>query len=122
MSRASSRASVRRRQATARAASRVPSRAAACEPLESRQMLAAIFGTSNTVTTSNNGGPVITNPHIVLIFWGANWNVPPQTPSPSACINAVGDIISGPYLRGLSGYGAFGNGNITNTYFVTDSS
>src|SRR5690242_13328944 len=111
MRRTSSRASSRTSNATSRIV-----RAASCEPLESRQLLAAVFATSNTVTTSNNGGPVITNPHIVLIFWGANWNSPPQTPSASNCINAVGDIISGPYLRGLQGYNAaFGNGNITNT-------
>src|SRR6478609_3277229 len=94
----------------------------AFEPLEERRMLSAVFQTSNTVTTSNSGGPIIATPHVVLIFWGPNWGTT-STPLAGTCINSVGDILSDGYTGDLKSYNAaFGNGSIQSTYFVNDSS
>ena len=85
-------------------------------------MLSAVFQTSNTVTTSNPGGPIIATPHVVLIFWGSNWGTT-STPVAGTCINAVGDILSDGYTGDLKSYNAaFGNGSIQSTYFVNDTS
>ena len=96
------------------------------EMLESRRLLSgAIFQTSNSVTTSDNSGPVISSPHTILVFWGSNWGNGTATPAQSAVQNAVTIGLHSFYLSDLSGYrgfGSFGGGYIDRTVTITSSS
>ena len=95
-----------------------------CEPLETRQLLSgAVFQTSNAVTSSDNNGPVITSPHVALIFWGAAFGNNTANPSAATIQGAVNPILTGQYLGDLSSYRAgLGNGYIFNTYTIANSS
>src|SRR5678815_1362909 len=102
----------------------VGSAAYTCEPLEHRVLLSGvIFQPTNTVTTSDNNGPTINNPHVVLIFWGANWGNGTATPAAATVQSNVSRIINSFYLPDLSIYrSGFGNGNIDRTVTITTSS
>jgi hypothetical protein len=92
------------------------------EPLERRALLAVIFQTSGTVTTSDNGGPIIATPHVALVFWGAAWSGSPS-PSIAAIQNAANVALTSAYVRNLQSYrAAFNNGSIFSTYTITTSS
>jgi hypothetical protein len=97
---------------------------AAIESLESRRLLSGvIFQTSNTVTTSDNNGPIINSPHVVLVFWGANWGNGTAVPAAATVQSNVRSIITSFYLPDLSSYRpAFNNGNIDRTVTITTSS
>ncbi len=55
------------------------------------------------------GGPVIQNVHLVLIFWGSDWNPvgagTHDQPSQSDIVNRINRIISSSYLDQLAQYG-----------------
>src|SRR4051812_46585772 len=92
------------------------------ESLESRTLLSLTFAQSQTTTTSDGGGAVISQPQVALVYWGSGWNGT-QNPSSLDVIGGAGAIVTGPYLRDLSAYGhSFGNGAIFNAYFITNSS
>ena len=60
--------------------------------------------TPRTGSVSNGGGPIMGAPSVQLIFWGNSWTGTP-TPSAGQIVNAVSNIISGPYISALSQYG-----------------
>ncbi|MEI8195900.1 MAG: hypothetical protein WCI73_08330, partial [Phycisphaerae bacterium] len=94
-----------------------------CEALEPRLMLAAYFATSNTITTSDNGGPIIATPHVILMFWGANWTNGTSTPQYLTIINALADIFGSAYTDDLTTYrSGFGHASISFTYLFGDTS
>jgi hypothetical protein len=93
----------------------------ACEQLERRTLLSAILQTG-AATTSDNGGPLITTPNVVLILWGAGWGGA-QTPSIGTVQNAANVALSDRYLGDLRSYWpTFGGGSIYGTYTITSSS
>jgi hypothetical protein len=55
---------------------RKPARSAlpCLERLEDRTVPSILFGDSPGLTTSDNGGPVISNALVRLVFWGNGWN------------------------------------------------
>src|SRR5258708_1733107 len=65
-------------------------------------------------TFVNQGGPVLANVHVFLVFWGSAWNAAP-TPSAENITFAVITILDGPYLSGLMQYGIQGNGSLLGT-------
>lgn len=60
----------------------------------------------------DNGGPVLTNVDLLLIFWGSAW-AGMATPSAQDVANAVVNILSGPYMSALSQYRGIGQGKLS---------
>jgi hypothetical protein len=57
---------------------------------------------------SNNGGPVLQNAHLVLVFWGNDWNQGAGTqalPSQPDLVTAVSHILQTSYLDQMAQYG-----------------
>jgi hypothetical protein len=67
--------------------------------------------------SSNDGGSIITNLSLQLLFWGSAWNSNPS-PSIGQVINSVNSILQGPYLSGLGQYGVAG-GSLKGSWIVT---
>lgn len=56
-------------------------------------------------TVNYNGGELIRKAPTQLVFWGKGWTLPTSSPSASKVIQAVQDILSGPYMTALKQYG-----------------
>jgi hypothetical protein len=69
---------------------------------------------------TDNGGPVLGNVHLQLIFWGAAWAGSP-TLSTANITNAVVDILAGSYTSALAQYRGIGQGSLLGTTSVTTS-
>lgn len=54
---------------------------------------------------SFGGGAIATGAPVQLIFWGSAWNQPTTSPSANDIINAVQNILAGPFMSGLLQYG-----------------
>ncbi len=61
----------------------------------------------------DNHGPVVTNVHVVLMFWGSAWN-DDKKPNPTVLqvFGALASIMGGPYMDGLAQYRGIGHGQI----------
>jgi len=70
-----------------------------------------------STTTSNDGGAIIADVSLQLLFWGSSWNSNPS-PSIGEVVNAVNSILQGPYLSGLGQYGV-GGGSLKGAWIVT---
>jgi hypothetical protein len=57
----------------------------------------------SSTTFVDNGGPVIANAQVQLIFWGTAWAGSP-TPSAASVTNGVSEILSSSYLTALRQY------------------
>src|SRR5579871_4010527 len=68
-------------------------------------------GAGAATTLVDNGGPILTNVHVQLIFWGTEWAGSP-TPSATQVTNAVSNILAGPYMSALSQYRNVGRGSL----------
>src|SRR5215470_15824710 len=64
-------------------------------------------------------GMLLTKVQVQLIFWGTNWGQ--ASPSTGEVTKAVQDILSGPYMLGLSQYRSIGTGTLLGTTVVTSS-
>jgi hypothetical protein len=75
------------------------------------------------VTTSDGGGPVLTNVEVAAIFWGSDWSSTssPPSPSPDTYYQAFTGIVTGPYMTGLRQYRGIGPGTMLGK-FVNDAS
>jgi hypothetical protein len=60
-------------------------------------------GTSTSLSFHN--GAIATGAPVQLIFWGSLWNQPSTSPSTGDIINAVQNLLAGPFLSGLRQYG-----------------
>lgn len=60
-------------------------------------------GTNTTL--SFGGGAIATGAPVQLIFWGSVWNQSTTSPSVNDIINAVQNILAGPFMSGLLQYG-----------------
>ena len=69
-------------------------------------------------TTSNGGGGTIGNVQVQLIFWGAAWNDPSNSPSAAQVTGAVASILSGPYMNKVGQYGA-GAGTLAGSWILS---
>lgn len=60
-----------------------------------------------------NHGPIITNVHVVPMFWGSAWN-DDRKPNPTLLqvYGALASITAGPYMDGLSQYRGVGRGQV----------
>jgi len=77
-------------------------------------------GAGAATTLVDNGGPILTNVHVQLIFWGTEWAGSP-TPSATQVTNAVSNILAGPYMSALSQYRNVGRGSLVGTTVVSTS-
>src|SRR5262249_55354742 len=96
------------------------------ETLEERTVLSILFhqGVSVTLNDHNLGaarGTVLTNPQVELVFWGNNWNSGSNPTLRTNVINAVDNILRGPYTSALGQYGV-GTGVIAGSVTITGSS
>jgi hypothetical protein len=57
----------------------------------------------STDSVSYQGGAVLANPNIELVFWGSAWQT--VSPSPNDIVAAMGKIVASTYLDGLAQYG-----------------
>jgi hypothetical protein len=73
-----------------------------------------------TISFTDQGGLILTEVEIQLIFWGSAWNRNP-TPSSGDIITAVSNIVAGPYMSSLFQYRGIINGNIHGITQVTSS-
>src|SRR5438270_12769706 len=76
------------------------------EALEDRTVPSILFNNATTTTISDEGGPVLDNVHVELIFWGSGWNTGQGPTLRSQTEAAVDSITGGPYLSYLSQYRA----------------
>jgi len=70
-------------------------------------------------TFVNKGAQLFTNVHVQLIFWGLQWAGAPN-PLANLVINAVQNMLAGPYMTYLAQYG-IRRGSLRGTTFVTDN-
>ena len=57
------------------------------------------------ITIPFHGGAIIPSVSLELIFWGTAWTDPSIAPRATEVINAVDNILGGPYMSGLRQYG-----------------
>ena len=81
------------------------------------------FAPDYTVTsTTDNGGKVLTDLEVILIFWGSFWTSnPPPTPSSDTYKTAIEGILTGPYMSGLRQYRGVGQGSLVYSEVYTGS-
>jgi hypothetical protein len=66
----------------------------------------------------DNGGLVLTNVHLELIFWGTTWSTT-TAPRAGQIIDAVINILGGPYMSGLRQYRNIRKGTLRGITLVT---
>lgn len=74
---------------------------------------------------SDNGGKLLTDCRVVLIFWGATWSstaTPAAVPSFTDCVAALSDTLSGPWATQLGQYRGIGPISLEHTDLDVNSS
>ncbi len=82
-------------------------------------------GDGNVTSFTDNGGKILANCRIVLIFWGSEWSdtaPTPAVPSFSNCVNALSDVITSPWATQLSQYRGIGPLTLEHTDLDINSS
>lgn len=69
------------------------------------------------INFTDHGGPVIPNAHLQVIFWGGAWTT--GTPSVGQVMDAVMNILTGPYMDSLSQYRNVGHAILFGTTLVS---
>jgi len=72
------------------------------EILEDRTMPSILFGNSQSLTTSDNNGPVLANAQVRLIFWGFGWDTPSQAAVRTALVNSINALDTSTYFYSTS--------------------
>src|SRR5690348_16837551 len=70
------------------------------------------------INFTDHGGTIIPNARLILIFWGSAWGASPPV-TPSAIINAVQNIVIGPYMNLLHQYRNIGHATIQASITIT---
>jgi hypothetical protein len=93
------------------------------ESLEDRTVPSILFSNALTTQITDNRGPVITNDHLELIFWGYGWTANNTNFNFANSVESgVDEILPSPYLDSLSQYRPnIGSGFRVETVFVTNS-
>jgi hypothetical protein len=68
----------------------------------------------------NQGGPVIGNVDIQIVFWGREWASPNPPVAPGEIQNRIQTILHSPYLSKVTQYGCSGTARVRGTTYVTD--
>jgi hypothetical protein len=71
-------------------------------------------------TFVDNGGAILTNVNLQLIFWGSAWTRAPN-PSDIQIENSVVNILNGTYMSALSQYRGIGKGRYRGKVLITSS-
>jgi hypothetical protein len=88
--------------------------------LEDRTVPSILFSNSGSLTTSDAGGPVLTNVEVEVVFWGTGWSS--HDALKSSMSSAVDSILAGPYFSALSQYrSSIGNGIHLGNVTITSS-
>jgi len=76
---------------------------------------------SSPVTLTDNGGPVLTNVEVVVIFWGSYWASTSAPPAVSAdtYYQCFTGIVTGPYMTGMEQYRGVGPGTMLGQFVNT---
>jgi hypothetical protein len=76
--------------------------------------------TKGGVSCVDNGGLVLTQVNVYLVYWGSVWA---QNPIPGAddITKSVASILSGPYMSALAQYRNVGSGTLCGTMLITTS-
>src|SRR5436305_942149 len=83
------------------------------EVLEDRTTPTILFSPKyGAEVATDHGGFKLANDPVYLIFWGSYWSTPRVSPSVATLDAAARNILTGPYLSGLSQYGAGGVADI----------
>jgi hypothetical protein len=82
------------------------------------------FAADYTVTsTDDNGGRVLTDVEVILVFWGSFWSATPApSPSRDQYEQAITGIVTGPYMSGLNQYRGVGQGTVIYSEIFDDTS
>ncbi|MDQ2748693.1 MAG: hypothetical protein M3Y44_04065 [Actinomycetota bacterium] len=82
------------------------------------------FAPDYTVTsTDDNGGRVLTDVEVILVFWGSFWSTSPApSPSRDQYEQAIRGIVTGPYTSGLNQYRGVGQGTVVYSEIFDGSS
>jgi hypothetical protein len=86
------------------------------ETLEDRMVLTIVFNPvfgSETVSGTNDGTQ---HPPVYLIFSGSYWSTAQGQTDEATLTNSAKNILSGPYLKGLTQYGSDGIANFAGTW------
>src|SRR3954467_15180534 len=62
-------------------------------------------------TFVDRGGPVLATARVQLIFWGESWTAPAGA-SPAAVLDAITQLVAGPYMTGLAQYRNIGSATV----------
>jgi hypothetical protein len=78
---------------------------------------------AGAVTTSDGGGPVLTNVEVVVIFWGSYWTSTSPAPAVSAdtYYQCFTGIVTGPYMTSMNQYRGVGPGTMLGEFINTAS-
>jgi hypothetical protein len=82
---------------------------------------AIVVGDGGVTAFHDNGGRILQHPGLILIFWGNAWTNPATTPSQSDFMNAVSNLVHGPWGTQLSQYRGIGPLSLDQTVTVTSS-
>jgi hypothetical protein len=72
------------------------------------------------VTTTDGGGPVLTNVEVVVIFWGSYWAGTPAI-SADTFYQCFTGIVTGPYMTSMNQYRGVGPGTMLGQFVNTSS-
>ena len=78
----------------------------------------AAGGAGGAIHFTDNGGVVLQNARVVLIFWGSAWTGAPVV-SAASIINAAQSIVSGPYMDLLNQYRNINHATIQSSVTVS---
>jgi hypothetical protein len=74
-----------------------------------------------TPSFSDNGGVIIPNVRLYLVFWGPAWHTTTASPSVGQVTDAVVNILTGPYMSSLSQYRNIGSGFLQASIVVDEA-
>jgi hypothetical protein len=92
------------------------------QQLEDRCVPSIVYSSSGSRNVADGGGPVLTNVHVDLIFWGAGWQSGVGPALQTNLQNAVDSILASHYFDGLSQYRNIGPGSRIRSDLITTTS
>jgi hypothetical protein len=78
-------------------------------------------GDGGVTAFHDNGGRILQQPRLILLFWGNAWNDPATTPSQNDFTNAVSNLVNGPWGTQLSQYRGISRMSLEQIVTITTS-